>query len=54
LAAGAFEFVVENGVFEAGEVERGGVAHEADADVVGEAVAEEGFGEAGGAHEEVA
>lgn len=54
LAAGAFEFVVEDGVFKAGEIEGGGVAHEADADVVGEAVTEEAFGEAGGAHEEVA
>lgn len=54
LAAGAFEFVIEDGIFEAGKIERGGMAHEADADVVGETVAEEGFGEAGGAHEEVA
>lgn len=30
------------------------MAHQADADVMGEAVAEEAFGEAGGAHEEIA
>ena len=54
LAAGAFEFVVKNGVFKAGKIERGCVAHQADPDVVGEAVAEEAFGESGGAHEEIA
>ena len=54
LAAGALEFVVEDGIFEAGEVEGGGVAHKANADVVCKTVAEEAFGESGGAHEEVA
>ena len=54
LAAGALEFVVENGVLETGEIERGGVAHQANADVVREAVAEKAFGEAGGAHQQVA
>src|SRR4051794_26707179 len=36
LAAGAVEFVVEDGVLEAGQVEAGGVFHEAYADAIGE------------------
>ena len=36
------------------QIERGGVAHQANADVVREAVAEKAFGETGGAHQQVA
>ena len=53
LAAGAFELVVEVGVLEVGEVERGGVGHEADARLVREEVAEERVEEGDGAAERV-
>ena len=53
LTPGTVEFVLEEGVFEGDEVERGGVSHEAQGDVVGEEVGEEGIAEAHDASEEV-
>ncbi len=44
LAAGTLQFVVEDGIFEGGQVEFGGVIDQPHADAVGEAVAEEAVG----------
>jgi hypothetical protein len=41
LAAGALEVIVEIRILELRQIERGGVAHEAHADVVREEVAEQ-------------
>ena len=41
LAAGAVEFVVKNGILERSQIQAVGMLHQADADPVGEAVAEQ-------------
>ena len=41
LAAGALEMIVDLGVLELGDIERGGVPHEAHAQPVGEQIAEQ-------------
>ena len=41
LAARALQVIVEFGVFELREIQGGGVPHEADADVIGEEIAEQ-------------
>ncbi len=52
LNAGAFETVVEDGVFVGGEIELGGLLHDADADVLGVAVGEQRVGVVDGAGHE--
>src|ERR1039458_7016333 len=54
LLPGAFELVVEHGVFKGLQVQRGGVLHHSDADAVGEPVPQQAVEQGVGSSQDVA